>query len=199
MDVRAAAALIRAAIPRGTETWADLGAGSGTFTIALTSLLGPGSRVIAVDHDAAALKSLREAAERAALGKQITVLQQDFRGPLNLPPLDGVLLANALHFVPTQEQFDFLARVTRYVRRGGRLLIVDYEGRGANQWVPYPIATPQLAQIVANLGYEPLSTVGTRPSQYGGISTLRLQPRNRRDLTATSVEGSEPGIVLAYY
>ena len=106
MNVDDAAALIRAAVPRPGETWADLGAGTGTFTLALASLLGAAGRVIAVERDAAALASLRALGQRSSDGvAPIAAVQGDFSRPLTLPaPLDGVLLANALHFVRDDDQ-----------------------------------------------------------------------------------------------
>ncbi len=58
MEQSDAVRLIGAAVPAGAATWADLGAGSGTFTLALASLLGPGGIVYAVDRDTDALRKL---------------------------------------------------------------------------------------------------------------------------------------------
>ena len=41
----------------GPTTWADLGSGTGTFTLALADLLSAGSTVHAIDQDGAALSS----------------------------------------------------------------------------------------------------------------------------------------------
>src|SRR5919197_1039767 len=100
MKIADAASLIAAAVPRHTGVWADLGAGDGTFTRALGRLLGPGSRIYAVDRDRAALASL----ERAGLdGITVTTVAADLTRLATLPgvaacTLDGVLLANTLHF-----------------------------------------------------------------------------------------------------
>jgi precorrin-6B methylase 2 len=65
-------ALIRPGVERPggdppRETWADLGAGSGAFTQALASLVGPGAVIYALDRDERALRSL-EGAFRALEG-----------------------------------------------------------------------------------------------------------------------------------
>ncbi len=168
MDVRTAASLIRAAVPPGAATWADLGAGSGTFTLALATLLGPEGHVYAVDKDASALAELREAAASATLGARITPLQHDFRKPHEFPPLDGVVLANSLHFVPPDEQADLLARLTGHLRPAGRLVVVDYDGRAANAWVPHPVSQRRLTQLFKAIGLAAPSLAGTRRSRYGG-------------------------------
>ena len=52
--------------------WADMGAGSGTFTFALARLLGPEGRVVAVDREPAALESLRRRLEARARAWPLT-------------------------------------------------------------------------------------------------------------------------------
>ncbi len=168
MDVRTAASLIRAAVPPGAATWADLGAGAGTFTLALATLLGPEGHVYAVDKDASALAELREAVASATLGARITPLQHDFRKAHRFPTLDGVVLANSLHFVPPDEQVGVLRRVKGYLRSGGRLVVVDYDGRNASAWVPHPISQLRLAELFKAIGVDAPSLAGSRPSRYGG-------------------------------
>jgi hypothetical protein len=51
-------------IARGTGTWADIGAGDGTFTRALVKVLGREATIYAVDRDEGALASLRRWAAR---------------------------------------------------------------------------------------------------------------------------------------
>jgi predicted RNA methylase len=58
VNTRDAVALIRDAIPQRGGTWADLGAGEGTFTRALVELLGSDSRIYAVDRDASAVAAI---------------------------------------------------------------------------------------------------------------------------------------------
>src|SRR4051812_34511324 len=84
------------------EHWADLGCGAGTFTRALAELLSRGSRVTAVDKNAAILKELPPEAN----GVPITPVAAESGSYLkNLQNLDGVLMANALHFIADQKTF----------------------------------------------------------------------------------------------
>lgn len=165
MNTPEAVALIDAAVPRGTKTWADVGAGDGTFTRALVELLGRDARIYAVDRDAHALASLRRWATRA--GADVVPAEADFTAPLELPEvLDGLLIANALHFVRDAEVV--LARLVSLVRLGGRVVIIEYDRRGASRWVPYPISPTRLTELAAAAGLTTPRVTATRASAYGG-------------------------------
>jgi SAM-dependent methyltransferase len=175
VEIAEAVALIRDAVGSGSdsECWADLGAGGGTFTQALHELLPTGSRIFAIDRDAAAVSKVARWAAQNAPEVSATVgdfsKQADLR---SLPPLDGILLANALHFV-RDAQF-VLAQVVGMVRPGGRVVLIEYDRRGASRWVPYPIPMANLPALAAQAGLEAPSIVATRPSEYQGILYVAL-------------------------
>jgi methylase of polypeptide subunit release factors len=77
-------------------TWADLGCGDGTFTLALASLLAAGSTIHAMDRDASALQNIPPEHH----GVRIQTHYGDFtRQPWPFARLDGILMANSLHYV----------------------------------------------------------------------------------------------------
>lgn len=169
MQIAEAVELISGAVPERSGTWADLGAGDGTFTQALLEILGPGSRIYAVDRDARALATLARQA-KAARGEVVTV-DADFTRPFELPGvdpegLDGILLANALHFVPDPRAV--LRQLTARLAPGGRVVLVEYDHRRANRWVPYPIDSASLPAIAAAAGLATPVVTATRPSSFGG-------------------------------
>jgi ubiquinone/menaquinone biosynthesis C-methylase UbiE len=170
MDVRDAVALIAPAVRYPGGTWADLGAGAGTFTRALASLLGETGRIYAVDRDGGSLTELQSLTpySRTGVSAEILPVHADFARPLQLPPLDGALFANALHFVPAAEQPDVLARIARGVRSGGRIVIVEYENRAPSRWVPYPVSLARLGEIARAAGLGAPVSLGARRSAFGG-------------------------------
>lgn len=165
MDMREAVALIEKAVPRDALTWADIGAGDGTFTRALVQLLGRDAHIYAVDRDRRALDTIARWSARD--GMRVVTVEADFTRTLELPErLDGMLLANALHFVRDADAV--LARLVRLVRPGGRVVIVEYDRRAASRWVPYPIPSKKLAELAAAAGLTEPAIIATRPSAYGG-------------------------------
>src|SRR3982074_3185469 len=107
------------------QVWADLGSGKGAFTLALADLLGAGAVIHSVDRDERALNAQREAVGARFPEVSVEYRQADFAGDVDLPPLDGVLMANSLHFVEDKEPV--LARVSGWLQPGGRLLVVEYD------------------------------------------------------------------------
>lgn len=158
-------ALLRGGVPEGTGgVWADLGAGAGAFTLALADLLGPGARIVAVDRDRRALDDLERAMRAHFPDTSTEYRAADFTRPLDLPPLDGVVMANALHFV--REKAPTLALVRGYLRTGGRLLLVEYNADTGNPWVPFPLAYPTWAALAGRMGFAETRLLARRPSRF---------------------------------
>ena len=178
MKHRDAVALLEGAVPRVPGAWADLGSGDGTFTRALAELVGPGSRIYAVDRDASALASL--ARQKVAAGVEVIPVTADFTGPFGLPGLegrllDGILLANALHFVP--DPAEVLGRLASRVRPGGRVVVVEYNNRPASRWVPYPVPSVQWPVLAVRAGLMAPVVTGSGRSAFGGALYVAMAER----------------------
>src|SRR5829696_3791375 len=89
---------LRPSNPQANSIWADLGAGSGAFTLALRELIGLDATIYAVDKDRSTLREL-ESSHRAHFGssRNLILLNEDFTRLNNIPPLDGLVMANSLH------------------------------------------------------------------------------------------------------
>jgi ubiquinone/menaquinone biosynthesis C-methylase UbiE len=146
----------------GPSAWADLGCGTGTFTRALAARLADGSTIEAMDRDAEALRALPATHH----GVTIRAHVGDFtRWPWPFATPDGILLANALHYVP-----DPLAwlRACASSRPAGppRFLIVEYDTDRASRWVPFPIDRTRLSALFNAAGYRSIRILGERPSVF---------------------------------
>jgi ubiquinone/menaquinone biosynthesis C-methylase UbiE len=158
--------LLRAGVPAADgEVWADLGAGTGVFTRALAALLGSAGRVIAVDRDARALAAVGGRMPGGS-SSAIEVVVGDVTKPLALPLLDGVVMANVLHFVA--DAAGMLARVGALLRPGGRVVLIEYEGRRPGPWSPYPVDFARFVELAQVAGFTPPHIVARRPSRFGG-------------------------------
>ena len=141
-------------------TWADLGAGTGTFTRALAELLENG-KVHAVDKDRRALGQIQRLGLESA---SVITHQQDFTEPLNLENLDGILIANALHFV--RDQTSLLRQLRTSLKPTGKFIVIEYDITRANPWVPFPVSFENLKKLVARVNLQEPVKVTTKDSRY---------------------------------
>jgi ubiquinone/menaquinone biosynthesis C-methylase UbiE len=158
--------LLRNGIPATGGVWADLGTGSGGFALALAELLGPGALIYAVDRDRSSLRQLVDAMGARFPDVTLYTLAADFTQPLALPPLDGVVMANSLHFVRRKETV--LQAVRSYLQPGGRLVLVEYNTDRGNVWVPHPLAYGRWEQLAARCGFVRTELLATRASSFMG-------------------------------
>lgn len=183
MDHADHVALIRDGVPTpavgATVTWADIGAGRGAFTLALADRLGAGARIVAVDRDAGALREAARlvAAHFPATGLEILV--GDLEADLVLPPLDGLIAANSLHFVPRDRQVAAVRRLATNLRPGGRFVVVEYDADHGNPWVPYPFSADAWGRLAVAAGLTAPRIVGRVPSRFLGAIYAAVSERPR--------------------
>jgi ubiquinone/menaquinone biosynthesis C-methylase UbiE len=151
-------------LPTG-GTWADLGAGSGAFTLALRALVGAQAVIYAVDREGVRLSEL-ERAWRKRFGEAtgLQLLPADFTGPLDLPLLDGVIMANSLHFHTDKERV--LRHVGSFLKSGGVLLLVEYNVDSGNFWVPHPLSFETFQALAERAGFIRPRLLGTHASSF---------------------------------
>jgi ubiquinone/menaquinone biosynthesis C-methylase UbiE len=163
MELSQAIKLIKHPIISKTENtiWADLGSGSGLFTNALAHLLASGSTIYAVDKNTSIFKSVPGPADI-----RIEKIKADFvKEELPFNNLDGILMANSLHYV--QDKTAFIKKAARYLNEKACLLIIEYDTDTPNTWVPYPLSFHSLQELFAALKYSSINKIHEIPSQYG--------------------------------
>ena len=166
MDHRDHVALIQGGVRDGGTTWADLGSGEGAFTLALAEVLGPGGVIHSVDRDARALAVQADRVHAEFPEVRLVQRVADFVGPLELPLLDGIVMANSLHFV--DDKAPLLRRLAAHVRPGGRVVLVEYNADAGNRWVPYPISFRTWAVLAERAGLADTRLLAEVPSRFLG-------------------------------
>ena len=161
MELKIAISLIEKGIqPDASQRWADLGSGKGLFTTALSKLIGAGSEIYAIDKDGSALKQVAGASHVT-----INTIKADFiNGVDGISELDGILMANSLHFV--RDKVVLLKMLSTHLKKNGRFIIIEYDTDKSNMWVPYPISSKKLTDLVQvnNLGVT--EKIGATDSAY---------------------------------
>lgn len=151
-------------LPRG-GTWADFGAGTGAFTLALRELVGPEATIYAVDKDRGALHRLESAHQRHfSSADHLVPLNADFARRLDLPPLDGIVAANSLHYFKDREKV--LRHVRGFLKPHGIFLLVEYNVDSGNLWVPHPFSFETYQSLARRAGFSEPQLLATLPSRF---------------------------------
>lgn len=166
MDHRDHVALIAKGVPTPAGTWADLGSGSGAFTLALADLMGSTGRIYSVDRDRGALQEQQRRMGRRFPDVTVEYVVADFTGPLDLPLLDGIIMANSLHF--QRRKKPLLDSLHGLLRAGGRFILVEYNTDRGNRWVPHPISYPTWERLARRSGFVDTELLATVPSSFLG-------------------------------
>jgi ubiquinone/menaquinone biosynthesis C-methylase UbiE len=125
--------------------WIDAGCGTGTYTIPLATLA---SRVIALDKNS----------------RDIELLKKQMSGQTNIKPMlldfnrysfnekvDGILFAFSLHY--TKDPKKALTNAFNHIKKGGRILIIEYSRKKPVSWVPFPQQKEKLINVLVNIGF----------------------------------------------
>lgn len=136
---------------------ADVGAGSGFFTIRLARAVGANGRVFAVDASASAVRDLKERIARERI-ENVDVIAGDPADPRLPGSLDAVLIVNAYHEM--HEHQAMLDKIRQALKLAGRLVIVEPIAQNrrqtsrAQQRSNHEIAIDYVAEDLRQAGFE---------------------------------------------
>jgi ubiquinone/menaquinone biosynthesis C-methylase UbiE len=115
---------------------ADVGAGDGTFAVALARRVGPAGQVYATELDEERLADMRQAITAAGLSN-VTVIKGAVSGT-NLPDACCEALFSRVVYHHLTDPAAINADIFRALRPGGRLVIIDFEPGGIMDWIGRP-------------------------------------------------------------
>jgi SAM-dependent methyltransferase len=117
--------------------------------------------VYALDKSPHALWKLK-----ASPGIDLHIVEGDFNRPMELPDVDGIVMANALHYA--EEPLVALQNVTSYLKPGGRLILIEYDTETPRPpWVPFPISYQDFIDLCQTADLLNPVLIGSVPSRYG--------------------------------
>jgi ubiquinone/menaquinone biosynthesis C-methylase UbiE len=135
------------------QRWADLGCSAGTFTLALNNILPSGSHITAIDEQSQNLP--------------VEFIKANFeKEDLPLSCLDGILMANSLHYIRDKQKL--IKKLEGYFAGRPTFLIIEYDTTRFNPWVPYPIDYQKLQQLFTAHGYNNINKLAEISSRFGG-------------------------------
>jgi ubiquinone/menaquinone biosynthesis C-methylase UbiE len=135
---------------------ADIGAGTGFFTILFARAVGPDGKVYGVDIAENFVQHIRELAEREGLGNVHGVVNREDSVDLPAGSIDLAFICDTYHHFEYPEPT--LASIHKALRPGGALVIVDFkriEGT-SREWVLNHVRAGQevTTQEIERAGFE---------------------------------------------
>jgi len=118
---------------------ADLGAGSGYFTVRLAREVGPSGKVYAVDVDQQMLDYIERRAEEEKLDNIQTILADPNDPKLGSASVDLIFICDVLHHISNRGEY--YPKLFRALRLGGRLVNIDFQKR------KLPVGPPEEMKI----------------------------------------------------
>ena len=152
---------------------ADIGCGTGFFTIPLAAVVGPRGRVLAVDISREMIRDVGKRVEKAGLKNIKTVLSRENKIPVTSKRIDYCLLSSVVHEL--ENRILFFRELKRLVKDGGKVGIIEWKK------IPSPLGPPlrerispaAMRQILAENGFAVEKTF--RPGKYNyGIVAIRV-------------------------
>jgi SAM-dependent methyltransferase len=126
------------------KTVADIGAGSGWFTVLAAKRVGNTGRVYAVDINPAAIQHIDERIEKEKLANVRTILGKPDDPDLPRDAVDAVLLLKTYHEVA--QPVSLLRNLRAALRPGARVGIIDRDGTGEDHGVHKQIVLREAQQ-----------------------------------------------------
>lgn len=137
---------------------ADIGAGTGIFTIPFARSVRPGGKVYAVEVDARLIEHISASANEQGL-VNIEGVEGDFDDPSLPGDVDLAFIHDVLHHIEHRDVY--LKNLAQYLKPAGRVAIIDYKpGQGGHAKDPsLQVSQEQATAWMAAAGLKPVSTI----------------------------------------
>jgi ubiquinone/menaquinone biosynthesis C-methylase UbiE len=146
------------------KVWADFGSGAGAFTLALAEILGSHGEIHSIEKNSSALRQQERNLQTLYPNTPVHYYIKDYTQKINLPPLDGIVAANTLHFHKNKSPIVNLLR--SYLLPTGRFIVIEYNIDSGNSAVPYPLPFVLWEQLAANAGFTSTKLLKRRTSSF---------------------------------
>jgi ubiquinone/menaquinone biosynthesis C-methylase UbiE len=107
------------------ESIADIGAGSGYFTLRFAAAVGPTGKVYAVDIDREMLAYIEARAKSEQVSNIHTILADPHDPKLPAASVDLIFICDTLHHISEREKY--YPMLLRALKPGGRLVNIDFQ------------------------------------------------------------------------
>jgi ubiquinone/menaquinone biosynthesis C-methylase UbiE len=151
---------------RPGEAVADIGSGSGYFTLRLAGPVGPEGRVYAVDVDPNMVRHLNRRLRDAGIDTVRSILAEPDDPLLADASVDRFFVCDTWHHI--EDQAKYLALMKKMLRAGGEVVMIDFKKEATPMGPPLDmrIAKDQLVKQMREAGFSLSAEHAFLPYQY---------------------------------
>jgi ubiquinone/menaquinone biosynthesis C-methylase UbiE len=103
---------------------ADVGAGTGVFSLPFAKAVGPSGKVYAIDVDSGLLAIVKEKATGAGVANIDTIVA-GATDPKVPEPVDLLFICDTMHHLPNQAEY--VKQFAKLLKPGGRVAVIDFK------------------------------------------------------------------------
>lgn len=146
---------------------ADIGCGTGFFSLPLANRVGKSGKVYALDTSRTMIKELRKRSKH--LQQMEAVHSRESTFPIEDDTVDLVLLVNMIHEVEDWRRF--LKEVHRVLNRSGKICVIDWKKKKMEMGPPLKVrfTKKRLAEMLRQSGYGRIRALSPLPFHNGLI------------------------------
>lgn len=165
--------VLKALALREGETVADIGAGSGYFTVRFARAVGSAGRVYAVDVSPDMIRHLNHRLRDTDIRNVVPVLSDPDDPLLPDASVDRFVIVDTWHHIDDKEKY--LGLLKRMLKPGGQVVHIDFQKRDLPVGPPagMKIAREDLVKQMEAAGFRLLAEHGFLPYQYFLVFTVR--------------------------
>ena len=137
---------------------ADIGAGTGVFSLPLARAVRPGGKLYAVEVDEQLIEHIMEQATEQGVANVQTVFAE-YHDPLLPVPIDLAFIHDVLHHIEKRDVY--LKNLARYMKPTGRIAVIEFiPGAAGHRDDPKMQLSPdQTAALMAQAGFKPVEEI----------------------------------------
>lgn len=151
---------------KASDIFADIGCGIGYFTIPAGEFIGS-QAAYALDTSPEMLEEVKLRAANAGLNNIVITQTGEYDLKLTDELVTFALMVNVIHEI--EDKPLFLKEISRTLKPGGKLAIIDWEKRVTEMGPPvdHRIGKEELTAMVNEIGFECLETMNFTENFYG--------------------------------
>ena len=137
---------------------ADIGAGTGVFSLPLARAVRPGGKMYAVEVDEKLLEHVIEQGTEQGV-TNIEPVFAEFDDPLLPPGVDLAFIHDVLHHIEKREVY--VKNLAGYLKPGGRIAVIDFKpgAGGHREDAKMQLGQEQVTAMMASVGLKPAEEV----------------------------------------